>query len=56
MLTEGSIRLVQFEYGYTHGDSKFLMRETTTKCSTTLAIESASSVREESTSQSGPMP
>ena len=27
MLTEGSIRLVQFEYGYTHGDSKFLMRD-----------------------------
>jgi FkbM family methyltransferase len=26
-LSQGSIRLIQFEYGYTHGDAKFLMRD-----------------------------
>lgn len=27
MLSEKKIRIVQFEYGYTHGDAKFLMRD-----------------------------
>ena len=27
MLSEQRIRMVQFEYGYTHGDAKFLMRD-----------------------------
>ena len=27
MLSEKRVRIVQFEYGYTHGDAKFLMRD-----------------------------
>ncbi|MCU0931542.1 MAG: FkbM family methyltransferase [Serpentinimonas sp.] len=27
MLGQGAVRVVQFEYGYTHGDAKFLMRD-----------------------------
>lgn len=27
ILEKNNIRLIQFEYGYTHGDAKFLMRD-----------------------------